>query len=154
MIIFWKIWCALWSCYCCFLFLILRFALFSYYWRVSVYQIQYFWYKYCLKSVQIRSFSGPFFFCIRTEYGEMRSISPYSVRVRENTDQKKLRIWTLFAQLSGSCYNKTPYSKVFLKYSCLNRWEMHGEICLNDLFFKFQVARQNFTQKEFLFNYF
>ena len=26
------------------------------------------------------------------------SISPYSVRMRENTDQKKLRIWTLFVQ--------------------------------------------------------
>ena len=25
---------------------------------------------------------------IRTEYGEIRSISPYSVRIRENTDQK------------------------------------------------------------------
>ena len=28
------------------------------------------------------------FSCLRTEYGEMRSISPYSVRIRENTDQK------------------------------------------------------------------
>ena len=25
-------------------------------------------------------------------------ISPYSVQIRENTDQKKLRIWTLFTQ--------------------------------------------------------
>ena len=40
------------------------------------------------KSVQIRSFfwSG--------------SISPYSVRMQENTDQKKLRVWTLFTQWS------------------------------------------------------
>ena len=87
-----------------FFFLILRFALSSYYWRVSEYQIQYFWYKYCLKSVQIRSFSGPFFFRIWTEYGEMRSISPYSVRVRENTDQKKLRIWTIFTRWSAYPY--------------------------------------------------
>ena len=28
------------------------------------------------------------FSCLRTEYGEMRSFSPYSVRIRENTDQK------------------------------------------------------------------
>ena len=35
---------------------------------------------------------------IRTEYGEIRSISPYSVQMRENTDQKKLLIWTLFRQ--------------------------------------------------------
>ena len=31
-----------------------------------------------------------------TEYEEMRSICPYSVRMRQNTDEKKLRIWTLF----------------------------------------------------------
>ena len=34
-----------------------------------------------VKSVQVRSFS-----------------SPYSVRIQENTDQKKLHIWTLFTQ--------------------------------------------------------
>ena len=33
-----------------------------------------------------------------TEYDEIRSISPYSVRMRENTNQKKLRIWALFAK--------------------------------------------------------
>ena len=37
-----------------------------------------------MKSVQIRSFSGPYF--------------PYSVQMQENTDQKKLVIWTLFTQ--------------------------------------------------------
>ena len=45
--------------------------------------------SYCVKSVQIRSFLWSVFFRIRTEY---------SVRMRENTDQKKLRIWTLFTQ--------------------------------------------------------
>ena len=35
---------------------------------------------------------------IRTEYGEIFRISPYSARMRENTDQKKLHIWTLFTQ--------------------------------------------------------
>ena len=39
------------------------------------------------------SYSG-----ILTEHGEIWSISPYSVRLRENTDQKKLRIWKLFTQ--------------------------------------------------------
>ena len=45
----------------------------------------------------------------RTEYGETLRIFPYSGRIRENwiqqnTDQKKLRIWTLFTQwlISGS----------------------------------------------------
>ena len=35
-------------------------------------------------------------FCIWTEYEELRSSSPYPFRIRENTDQKKLHIWTLF----------------------------------------------------------
>ena len=52
----------------------------------------------CVKSVQIRSNFWSVFSCIWTECGEIRSISPYSVRTRENTDQKLLRIWTLFTQ--------------------------------------------------------
>ena len=35
---------------------------------------------------------------IQNEYGEIPSISPYSVRMREYTDQKKLHIRTLFTQ--------------------------------------------------------
>ena len=43
------------------------------------------------------------FFCsvfsfIRSEYGDLRNKSMYSVQIRENTDQKKLRIWILFTQ--------------------------------------------------------
>ena len=38
-------------------------------------------------------FSGPYF----PAFG-LNSISPYSVQMRENTDLKKLRIWTLFTQ--------------------------------------------------------
>ena len=37
-------------------------------------------------------------FHIRTEYGDLRSKFPYSVRIRENRDKKKHRIWTLFTQ--------------------------------------------------------
>ena len=55
-------------------------------------------YIHCVKSVQIRSFFWSVFPCIRTEYGDLLRKSPYSVRVLENTDQKKLHIWTLFAQ--------------------------------------------------------
>ena len=36
------------------------------------------------------------FSCIRTEWGDLRSKSPYYVRIQENADQKKLCIWTLF----------------------------------------------------------
>ena len=35
-------------------------------------------------------------FRIWTEYEEILHISPYSVQMQENMDQKKLRIWTLF----------------------------------------------------------
>ena len=59
--------------------------------------------SHCVKSVQIHSFLWSVVSCIRTEYGDLRSKSPcsvriqslYSVRIQENTDQKKLRIWTL-----------------------------------------------------------
>ena len=51
-----------------------------------------------VKSVQTRSFFWSVFSGIRTEYGEILRFSPYSVRMWENTDQKKLRIWTLFTQ--------------------------------------------------------
>ena len=52
-----------------------------------------------MKSVEIRCFFWSVFSRIRTEYGDfgdLHSKSPYSVRIRENTDQKKHRIWTLF----------------------------------------------------------
>ena len=40
----------------------------------------------------------PTFPHIWTEYGEILRMSPYSVQMRENTEQKKLRIWTLFTR--------------------------------------------------------
>ena len=54
--------------------------------------------KHCVKSVQIRSFFSSVFSRIRTEYSEMLRIFLYSVLMWENTDQKKLLIWTLFTQ--------------------------------------------------------
>ena len=51
-----------------------------------------------VKSVQILSFFCSVFSRIRNKYGEIRGISPYSVRMRENTDQKYLHIGTLFKQ--------------------------------------------------------
>ena len=53
---------------------------------------------HCVKSVQIRSFFWSVFSRIRTEYREILSIYPYSVPMRENADQKKLRIWTIFTR--------------------------------------------------------
>ena len=55
-----------------------------------------------VKSVQIRSIFWSVFSCIRTEYGYLLRKSPYSVRIQGNTDQKKLRIWTLFTKCTSN----------------------------------------------------
>ena len=47
--------------------------------------------KHCVKTAQIRSFFWSVFSHTQTEYGDLPA------RVRENTDQKKLRIWTFHA---------------------------------------------------------
>ena len=48
--------------------------------------------KNCLKSAQIRSFFWILFSRIRTEYGDIRSMSPYSVRMREKLEKTRTRI--------------------------------------------------------------
>ena len=48
--------------------------------------------RHCVKSVQIRRF----FWAVFSR--GMLCISPYLVQMRENTDQKKIRIWTHFTQ--------------------------------------------------------
>ena len=52
--------------------------------------------RHCVKSVQRQSFFWSAFSRIRTEYGDIFRISPYSVRMRENTDRKKLRLSAIF----------------------------------------------------------
>ena len=86
--------------------------------------------SHCVKSVQIRSFFWSVFSHVRAEYGEVRSISPYSVRIRENTDQKKLRIWTLFIQWFISnlfmtlCKTRFWFSILYFKYLQPNDWDV------------------------------
>ena len=53
---------------------------------------------YCLRSVQMRTFFWSVFSRIQSEYGDLIHKSPYKVRIWENTDQKKLHIWTFFTQ--------------------------------------------------------
>ena len=80
------------------------------------------WYNnlHCVKCVQIRSFFWSVSSRIRTEYGEVRSFSPYSVRMREDKDQKKLLIWTLFIQCQEApiSYYSTTLSQNIDEY-CL-----------------------------------
>ena len=72
--------------------------------------------SHCVKSVQIRSFLWSIFSCIPTEYGDLQSKSPYSVRIQENMDLKKLRIWTLFTQCPFLCILKTS-EKLWFSYT-------------------------------------
>ena len=77
----------------------------------------------CVKCVQIRSFFWSLFSRIRTEYGEIRSISPYSVQMRENTDQKKLPIWTLFTHcVLWYSYQDVYFLVIFLDNITSKRW--------------------------------
>ena len=55
---------------------------------------------HCARSVRMRSFLWFIFSRIRTECGDLHSKSPYSVQMRENTDQKNLA----FGHCSGSGY--------------------------------------------------
>ena len=64
------------------------------------------WLKYyCVKSARIRSFSGPYF----PAFGLNTGISQYSVRMRENTDQK------------NSEYGHFSRSVQFCTYECISR---------------------------------
>ena len=54
---------------------------------------------------QMMSFFWSIFSRIRTEYIVLLSKSPYSLRIRENTDQEKILIWELFTQYWISIFN-------------------------------------------------
>ena len=43
--------------------------------------------SFCITIVRIRNYSDPHFSTLRTEYGEILRISPYSVRIWKNSDQ-------------------------------------------------------------------
>ena len=61
--------------------------------------------KVMRKSVCIPSQSGPHFCRIRTEYGEIGSISPYSVRIRENPDENNSE---------NGHFSRSDYRDIFL----------------------------------------
>ena len=56
---------------------------------------------HCMKSVLIRSLFWSVFLRIRTKCGDLRRKSAYSVWMQENTDRKKLRIWTFLMQCTS-----------------------------------------------------
>ena len=57
----------------------------------------------CVKIVRIRSFSGLYFHIFRLNTGILLWESPYSVRIRENTDQK---IWAPFNAVFAAIFLK------------------------------------------------
>ena len=64
--------------------------------------------------VQIWTFFWSVFSCIWSEYADLQSKSLYSVRIKENTGQKNLRIWTLFTQ----CLNVSKITFVANVVNC------------------------------------
>ena len=64
---------------------------------------------HCVKNVEIRSLFWSVFSHIRSEYGEILCISPFSVQMWENADQKKLPNWTLFRQCSLEAFLRSSY---------------------------------------------
>ena len=71
---------------------------------------------HCVKGDQIRSFSWSVFSCILTQHGNLQSNYPYSVQMQENTDQKKLHIWTLFTLCAKSTYFLIFKGPVFFRH--------------------------------------
>ena len=76
-------------------------CLFSLYDFQCCYSINWYWVvnrstsqnTHCVKSVGIRSFFWSVFSCILTEYGEMGTISKYSVEMQENVDKTNSEYW-------------------------------------------------------------
>ena len=60
-----------------------------------------------------------------------RDISPYSVRMRENTDQKKLRIWTFFTM--SYLFKRWIYYRSFKTNFSENRQASATNLLKNDL---------------------
>ena len=65
----------------------------------------------------------PAFSRIRNEHGEIRTISPYSVRMRENTE----KMWTRITPNADSFYAVLVYH--FLRKSLLKSKEFQGHKC-------------------------
>lgn len=73
-----------------------------------------------VKSVRIQSFFWTVFSSTRTQYGYLLSKSPYWVRTRENTNQRKLCTWALFTQsMKSVCFHREYRPKTDWKFAIL-----------------------------------
>ena len=69
--------------------------------------------NHCIKSVRIRSYSGPHFPAFELNTERLR-ISPYSVRMRENADQTNSK-YRHFSCSRYWIYNSVKYDQEFLE---------------------------------------
>ena len=87
-----------------------------------------FWYY--VKSIHIRSYSGQHFSRIRTKYGEILRISPYSARMRENVGKMRTRITPnrRFLHSVVTWYSSSTRKKMLEKYKtyCKLQWRIQN----------------------------
>ena len=92
--------------------------------RIQIFQVK-FSFRECstfftlLEKCPNTEFFWSIFSRFRTECRDLLRKSPSSVRIWENTDQKKLCIWTLFTQ----CHLMTKFPKIEFKYVSLYLFE-------------------------------
>ena len=85
------------------------------------------------------------FSCIQTEYGDPHRKSPYSVQIQDNTDRKKLRIWTLFTQCAlvlVSVYANTGWEKTISLVSSAAITAQKMKFSIKDFFSKCEQIRR------------
>ena len=71
---------------------------------------------HCVKSVGIRSFSGPYIPAFRLNTDDILCITPYSGRIRENTDQKNSKYGHFYAVNISKLYNSTYQFEFVLNF--------------------------------------
>ena len=72
------------------------------------------WYTHCVNGVPIWNFFWSVFFRIWTEYFVILRISPYSVRMRENADQKNSEYGHFLRSVPDAHFG--PYQTSIMKY--------------------------------------
>ena len=107
-----------WKEFTCILFSVLTFEFLRTKWLICSF---FFLSLHSVKSGQIQSFFWSVFSRIQTEYGDILRISSYLVQMWENTDQKKLRIWTLFTQWQDVWVSLVHFWPMFPFYSSWKR---------------------------------
>ena len=97
----------------------------------------------CVKGVQLRSFFWSVFSRIRTEHRDLLSKSPYSVRIRENTNQKKTLYLDTFHSMT---FFKTIQTKQMECLRFLNNIDKrnHFSCSIRDKFQLFVKSKYNY----------